>query len=145
MYWETGNYFLSLGTRAMLQTGDQSQKFWLLESVLGMILIVSAIAAILCISLFVSGVYLSRTHFFRSWTLYTTQDTHQGYTAQIHSDDLVGSEGITETPLRPSGKALICGLRYNVTTPGTYVAPGVAVVVTNISGTSLVVEAVRPV
>ena len=106
---------------------------------LGMLIAVVIIGVLLLIG----GAYLSKTRFFRSMTLYTTQDTYQGYTARTYPDSLIGSQGIAKTPLRPAGKATIGGVCYDVKTLGTYVAPGVAVVVTDVVGTSLVVQAIH--
>lgn len=92
--------------------------------------------------LIVGGVYVSKTHFFRYITLSTTQDTHQGYTARTYPDSLVGLQGIAQTPLHPAGKATIHGVCYDVKTLGTYVAPGVAVVVTHVEGMSLTVQVI---
>ena len=95
------------------------------------------------ILLFIGEICFNKTRLFHSVALHEIQDTHQGYTAQVHSDDLIGLEGLTQTPLRPSGKVLINGVYYDVKTLGNYVAPGVTVVVTDITGTSLVVQTIH--
>ena len=95
--------------------------------------------------LFVGGFLLSKTRFLRRMALSTVQATHQGYTARTHPDSLIGLQGIAQTPLRPARKAMIRGTYYDVSTLGTYVAPGTAVVVTGVAGTSLTVQAIHQV
>jgi len=133
-----------------LLTGSQQEnssenplplEYVMMHAVLGIL----AALAIVSIVLFVGGMYLSKTRLLRGMALSTVQATHQGYTARTYPDSLIGLEGIAQTPLRPAGKATICGACYDVKTLGTYVAPGVAVVVTSVSGTSLTVQAVHQV
>ena len=131
-----------------LLTGSQQEnssesllplEYVMIRTVLGIL----AALAIASIVLFVGGMYLSKTRFFRGMVLSAVQATHRGYTARTYPDSLIGLEGITQTPLRPAGKAKIGGVYYDVKTLGNYVASGVAVVVTSASGTSLTVQAIH--
>lgn len=55
---------------------------------------------------------------------------------------LVGSEGIARTELRPSGSAEIAGRRYNVVTEGDFLGEGAKVRVVAVRGNHIVVEEV---
>jgi membrane-bound serine protease (ClpP class) len=54
--------------------------------------------------------------------------------------DLVGHEGITSTPLRPSGMATIDGRKVDVVTLGDYIDKDVPVRVVDNSGNRVVVR-----
>jgi membrane-bound serine protease (ClpP class) len=114
-----------------------------LEGVIHEALSIVAAVAVISIALFVGGIYLSKTRLLRSMTLSTVQAAHQGYTACTYPDSLIGLEGITQTPFRPAGKVEIDSVCYDAKTLGTYIGPGVGVVVTDISGTSLTVQAIH--
>jgi membrane-bound serine protease (ClpP class) len=114
-----------------------------LENIIHEVLGIVAVLAFIIVVLFVGGTYLSKTRLFRSMALSAVQDAHQGYTACTYPDSLVGLEGIAQTPLRPAGRVTINNVYYDAKTLGTYVAPGVGVVVTGISGTSLTVQAIH--
>jgi len=57
--------------------------------------------------------------------------------------DLVGREGVTMTPLRPSGMALIEGTKIDVVTAGEYIEKDVPVRVVDNSGNRAVVRQVE--
>ena len=103
------------------------------------------LASLACISivLLVGSILLSKTRFFRRAVLSTVQSINQGYTARTYSDKLIGLKGTAQTPLRPAGKAVVQGIRYDVKTLGTYVASGATVVITDVEGTSLTVEEIQ--
>jgi len=94
---------------------------------------------------FLGGYYLTYTSFFRRIVLSHVQATHQGYTARTYPDSLIGRQGTAQTPLRPTGKVTIDDVCYDAKTQGTYVASGATVVVTAVSGTSLIVQAIHQV
>lgn len=52
---------------------------------------------------------------------------------------LIGKSGVTVTPLRPCGTALIEGKRYTVRTDATFVEQGKTVTVTAVDGLNIVV------
>lgn len=62
-----------------------------------------------------------------------------GDTSQKKSD-LLGKEGVTITPLRPSGIAVIDGKRFDVVTEGGFIANNTKVRVTQIEGYRIVVR-----
>jgi membrane-bound serine protease (ClpP class) len=120
--------------------------FWsFLEDNMRTILVILTALGGISVVLFVGGVYLSKTRLFSRMALSEVQATQQGYTARTYPDSLIGLQGTAQTPLRPAGKAKIHGVYYDVKTPGTYVAPGMTVVVTDVAGTSLTVQAINEV
>jgi len=126
-----------------LQQGSPADSSLPLEYLIYIVLCILAALTGISIVLFMGGVYLSKTRFFHRIALSTTQATHQGYTACTYPDSLIGMQGITQTPLRPAGKVTIRGVCYDVKTIGTYVASGAAVVVTDVAGTALTVQAIH--
>lgn len=58
-------------------------------------------------------------------------------------ESLVGKEGITHTPLRPAGVAVIEGQRVDVVTTGGFIEQDVRVRVVDTSGNRVVVRTVR--
>ncbi len=56
------------------------------------------------------------------------------------ADSLVGRHGVTETALRPAGKAMIGGKRVDVTTDGGFIEAGERVVVAEVNGPRVVVR-----
>jgi membrane-bound serine protease (ClpP class) len=59
-------------------------------------------------------------------------------------ENLVGKEGITHTPLRPAGVAIIDGRKVDVVTQGDFVQRDVHVRVIDNAGNRVVVRAVSP-
>lgn len=145
LVWMLGPVSMMHAVGIQLLTGlQQENSSWIpLEDSIRTILGILAALGGVGIVLLVGGVYLSKTRLLRRMALSTVQDAHQGYTACTYPDSLIGLQGTTQTPLRPAGKAIICGVCYNVKTLGTYVAPGVAVVVIDAAGTSLTVQAIQ--
>jgi membrane-bound serine protease (ClpP class) len=61
------------------------------------------------------------------------------YAGRTHP--LVGSKGVAETALRPSGRALIGGERKDVVAEGAFLSPGTAVRVVQVRGNVIIVRA----
>jgi membrane-bound serine protease (ClpP class) len=59
-------------------------------------------------------------------------------------ESLLGKEGITHTPLRPAGTAIIDGKKVDVVTQGQFIAPNVKVRVVDTTGNWVVVREVSP-
>ena len=87
-------------------------------------------------------VYGSRCVCLSPMMLSMKQTVEQGYIAPNYLPTLVGQQGMAQTPLRPAGKVMIQGIRYDAKTTGCYIALGTAVVVTSVAGISLTVQAV---
>ncbi|SMO50420.1 NfeD family protein [Melghirimyces algeriensis] len=71
------------------------------------------------------------------------QEKQEGYVSQISRDELVGKTGETLTPLRPSGSALIDGVRQDVVSEGEYIPAKTPVEVINVQGVRVVVKKQR--
>ena len=55
-------------------------------------------------------------------------------------EDLIGQTGTAETPLRPSGIAVIAGKRYSVETEATFIDKGSEITVISVDGTKITVR-----
>ena len=104
---------------------------------LSIIAVLAGVSAVLLIAAY----YLSTTRLFQRATLTTVLTKQRGYTSPGYSAGLIGAQGITQTPLRPSGKVQIKEGRYEAKTLGTYIPPNNEIVVIGIEGASLVVQA----
>ena len=70
-----------------------------------------------------------------------TLSSDNGVTSQDPSlQELPGKDGITVTRLRPAGKALIDGKRFDVVSMGDFIEKDTAVVVTAVEGNRIVVK-----
>lgn len=76
----------------------------------------------------------------RHVTLHLRSTAARGYTGQVERKDLLGRKGITQTVLRPSGRALIDGELVDVITEGEFYEPGTAIKVVSVTGGRTVVR-----
>jgi membrane-bound serine protease (ClpP class) len=67
--------------------------------------------------------------------------TESGFISQDSKDHLLGSEGVTVTPLRPSGTAEIGGARIDVVTDGEFILVHTPIRVVKVEGGRVVVKA----
>jgi membrane-bound serine protease (ClpP class) len=78
-------------------------------------------------------------------TLSASQNLEDGYTSTEEKfDALLGKEGISLTPLRPSGMALIDGKRIDVTAESLMLDKDTPIKVVKVEGSRLVVKATGP-
>lgn len=99
---------------------------------------ISLIAAI--IIMFMGGVRLTNTNFFKKIALVETQNRTDGYTSNFKETSYLGQTGQAYTVLRPSGKIIINGEIFDAYTRGDYINKDEEVVVIEESGTSLRVK-----
>lgn len=86
-------------------------------------------------------VVLPRTSLGRVFTLGATHTQQAGFvSARADLDDLIGKTGVTQSPLRPSGVALIDGKRTDVIARDAFVPAGTAVQVVAIEAGRVVVK-----
>jgi membrane-bound serine protease (ClpP class) len=64
----------------------------------------------------------------------------EGFASSQDTTSLVGRQGVTQTPLRPSGRALFNGSLLNVVTRGDFIQPGEEIVITEAHGNRIIVE-----
>lgn len=93
--------------------------------------------------LFVLGYRLTTSKMFSRVALVTEQKSDQGYVATSYTKELIGSEGIAVTILRPSGRVEIEEEIYDAYTRGEYIEKGEKIRVVSQEGTSLKVRSVK--
>jgi membrane-bound serine protease (ClpP class) len=84
--------------------------------------------------------YLPKSRVWRLIGQAGTQKASAGYVAAPNFTDLIGHEGRSITPLRPSGAVEIDGIRYNVVTEGAFLPPDAPVQVVRVQGSRIVVR-----
>ncbi len=85
--------------------------------------------------------YLPTSRRFNRLVLQPALHREAGYMASEARTDLLGQEGITLTPLRPSGMARFKEERVDVVTAGEYIPPNTRVRVTRVQGNRIEVRA----
>lgn len=101
---------------------------------------IGAVAGVILVGLW----GLSRSGFFRRHlALSTAQRAQEGWVSAPSDDSLRGEEGITLTPLRPAGAAMIRGKRVDVVTDGVYIRENQRVRVREVHGSRIVVDPVE--
>ena len=103
-------------------------------------IVLALLISILVIVLFWRRFTQSRV--WRRLVLEHREDKESGYKGTPTYNDLVGKRGVTVTPLRPSGTALIEGQRYSVVSDGGFIKNDVPVEVVYVEGIRIVVREV---
>lgn len=80
---------------------------------------------------------------FRHIVLQDRTSTELGYISSVSRKELIGREGVTMTPLRPSGTALLEGERIDVVSEGGFVGEKKLVKVVSVEGMRVVVREVE--
>ncbi|KGX83508.1 NfeD family protein [Pontibacillus marinus] len=78
--------------------------------------------------------------FFRNIILSDSTSTEKGYISSKSRLELIGLEGTTLTPLRPSGTGIFEGERIDVVSEGGYISNGAQVKIVKAEGTRVVVR-----
>lgn len=92
------------------------------------------------ILIFIGGVKFTETRFFRKIALVDTQQSSEGYTANVSKVSMLQKKGTAYTVLRPSGKIMIDNELYDAYTRGSYINKNEEVIVIGEEGTSLKVK-----
>ncbi|MGM0580444.1 MAG: NfeD family protein [Bacteroidota bacterium] len=92
------------------------------------------------ILMFIGGVRLTNSNFFKKVALQGVQSKTEGYSSRFIKAGLAGKTGTVFSVLRPSGKVEIDGELYDANTRGEYLDQGEKIVVVDESGTSLKVK-----
>jgi membrane-bound serine protease (ClpP class) len=90
--------------------------------------------------LFVGGVRLTNSQFFKRVALVATQNTKDGYSSKFVEEILMDKIGVAQTILRPSGRVEIDGNMYDAATRGEYIEAGTKIIVIDDSGNYLKVK-----
>lgn len=86
---------------------------------------------------------IPKTTMGRAFILSDEASKERGYHSDSYIDDgLVGKEGVCESELRPSGIALVDGVRIDVVTDNEFVEPGSRIQVLRVDGNRVVVKRV---
>lgn len=93
--------------------------------------------------MFVGGIKLADSRFFKRVALQETQDAAEGFTSKPIPNSMVGKKGKTYTVLRPAGKVDIDGIVYDAFTRGNYIGENIEIEVISDEGTSLKVKEVK--
>ncbi len=96
--------------------------------------------AVLTIALFCAAFLVSFKFVMRRLKFSTTMTPDTSTSVDRRIGDLVGHEGVTVTPLRPAGMALIDGRKIDVVSLGDFIDKDVPVRVVDISGNRVVVR-----
>ncbi|MEN1969358.1 nodulation protein NfeD [Lentibacillus sp. N15] len=135
-------FFVAGGIVGLLGVGSILGSLFLSSEDIGHMAMSVSIAFIIAI---VASVVLFKTigmekGFFRHIILRDQTSTEQGYVSSVNRLELIGLEGVTLTPLRPSGTALFDGERMDVVSEGSYIQINKAVKVVMVEGVRVVVR-----
>ncbi|AOZ91727.1 NfeD family protein [Paenibacillus crassostreae] len=100
-----------------------------------------AIVSAIIVIIIVANVFKKRG----IWNRFILKDTlskEMGYIPTASKDSLLGKEGISVTPLRPSGTALIDGERVDVVADGEFIDTNSIIHVVKVEGSRIVVESI---
>ena len=98
------------------------------------------------LALYFLGKILPKTPLYRSLVLEAALSRDEGYVAGggVGYESYLGSTGVAMTPLRPAGTGVFGDDRLDVMSSGDLIPKGTAIVVTEVRGTSIVVEKQPP-
>jgi membrane-bound serine protease (ClpP class) len=95
------------------------------------------------IVMFIGGVRLTNTKFFKKIALQDTLSKTEGYTSNFKASSFIGKKGTSYTVLRPSGKVLIEDELYDAYARSGYIEQDKPIDVLRDEGTSLRVKEVK--
>ena len=84
-----------------------------------------------------------KLHMFNRLVLRDATTTEEGYVSNTNRIELIGKQGQSLTPLRPSGTVVIDNERIDVVTEGSYVDAGKPVEVIKVEGSRIVVREIK--
>ena len=90
--------------------------------------------------LFLLARFLPKSNLFKRFILSEEEKATEGYTSRSNLSELLGTEGVSLTTLRPAGTAEFNGKRVDVVTDSEYIEHGKLVVVTAVEGMRVVVR-----
>lgn len=104
---------------------------------LGIALILTLIAAMLLLK------YGPRNQYFDKIILGTSLKKEKGFVSNVTQKEMLGLEGITITPLRPSGAVRVDDQRIDVVTEGEFIEVGMKVRIIKVEGRKIVVKKIN--
>lgn len=92
------------------------------------------------ILIFLLARYLPKSNVFKKFILSEEEKAAEGYTSRTNYSELLGSEGVAVTTLRPAGTAEINGKRVDVVTDSEFIEHGKPIIVVAVEGMRVVVR-----
>ncbi|WP_371932043.1 NfeD family protein [Mesobacillus subterraneus] len=99
-----------------------------------------ALTASIVLSILMIRVFGKKMKFFRRIILTDSTSTEKGYVSNKNRLELIGVEGITLTPLRPSGTIVVEDERIDAVSEGGFIAKGKKVRIVKTEGSRIVVR-----
>lgn len=99
-----------------------------------------ALTASIVLSILMIRVYEKKMNFFKRIILTDSTSTEKGYVSNKNRLELIGGEGVTLTPLRPSGTIVVEDERIDVVSEGGFVPKGRKVRIIKTEGAKIVVR-----
>ena len=115
----------------MLAGGDMMQ--------MGISVLIALLIAAATVIIFVK-VFGKKMKFFNKIILNDSTSTENGYVSNANRLDLIGKEGVTKTPLRPSGTVIVEEERIDAVTEGGFIKAGEKVKIVKVEGSRIVVR-----
>ncbi len=134
--------FLIVGSLTLMMLGNDNLDFTFVPAeriVRASIVTLGAFLSAILL-LFVGGVRLTNSQFFKRVALVSTQSSEKGYSSKFVEEVLVNKIGVAQTILRPSGRVEIDGNLYDAATRGEYIVAGTKIIVVDDSGNYLKVK-----
>lgn len=133
---------LTIGALVLVMLNNDSLDFSFVNSADLFLAVSTTLAGLFgaIIVMFLGGVRLTNSEFFKRIALQDVQDRSQGYVSNFKSESFIGKTGVTYTVLRPSGKVMIEDNIYDAFTRGNYIEKGQAIVVIGEEGNSVKVK-----
>jgi membrane-bound serine protease (ClpP class) len=111
---------------------------------MGLSLLIAMLVTIIAMVLLFT-VFGKKIRLFDRIILRDSTNTEQGYVSNVSRIELVGQEGITMTPLRPAGTAVINEERIDVVTEGNFIGANKKVRIVKAEGSRIVVREIHSV
>ncbi|WP_082090028.1 NfeD family protein [Bacillus thermotolerans] len=130
-----GGLGLAAITGSILMAGESMK--WM-----GLSLIVALSVSIIAMTLMVK-VFGKKMKFFRKIILSDSTSTESGYVSNTNRSELLGKTGVTKTPFRPAGTAIIDEERIDAVTEGGFIAAGKRIKVVKVEGSRIVIREIE--
>ncbi|MGD6872689.1 NfeD family protein [Sutcliffiella horikoshii] len=111
---------------------------------MGLSLLIAMLVTIIAMVLLFT-VFGKKIRLFDRIVLRDSTNTEQGYVSNVSRIELVGQEGVTMTPLRPAGTAVINEERIDVVTEGNFIGANKKVRIVKAEGSRIVVREIHSV
>ncbi|MCM3619111.1 nodulation protein NfeD [Sutcliffiella horikoshii] len=111
---------------------------------MGLSLLIAMLVTIIAMVLLFT-VFGKKIRLFDRIILRDSTNTEQGYVSNVSRIELVGQEGVTMTPLRPAGTAVINEERIDVVTEGNFIGSNKKVRIVKAEGSRIVVREIHSV